>query len=183
MRQEWQESIAIAASPEEVYRYLADFPSHCEWAQTLERLERTRAGDVRGVGARYRAIEHQALQSDRGPQQPISARGGLRSQTSCEIRELLPGRRIAWHAHTLPRSGLRADLSFDLADKAEHGTLLTQRIVFHQPGLLRLIFRLILRATEEELVTKGAAQWSAGLRNIKTILEARKPPANQQTAA
>src|SRR5688572_5121223 len=113
MRQEWQESIAIAAAPEAVYRYLADFPRHCEWAQTLERLELTGAGDARGVGARYRAIERQALQSDRGPRQPIAARGGLRSRTGCEVRELIPGRRIAWHAHTLPRSGLRADLSFE----------------------------------------------------------------------
>lgn len=183
MRQEWHESITIAAAPEEVYRYLADFPRHCEWAQTLERLERTRAGDARGVGARFRAIERQALQSDRGPWQPVAARGGLRAHTGCEVRELVPGRRIAWHAYTRPRSGLRADLSFELTDEAEHGTLLTQRIVFHQPGPLRLIFRLVLRATEEELATKGAAQWSAGLRNIKAILESRSSHADRQTAA
>lgn len=183
MRQEWHDSIAIAAPPEEVYRYLADFPRHCEWAQTLERLTLTRAGDARGVGARFRAIERQALQSDRGPQQPIATRGGLRSRTGCEVRELVPGRRIAWHAYALPRIGLRAELSFELADEAGRGTLLTQRIVFHQPDPLRLVFRLILRATEEELATKGAAQWSAGLRNIKAILEARSPHPGRPAAA
>ena len=40
---EWQGSISIAAPPERVYRYLADFPRHGEWAQSVIELEQ--AGD------------------------------------------------------------------------------------------------------------------------------------------
>jgi uncharacterized protein YndB with AHSA1/START domain len=171
MRAEWQESITIDAPVETVYRYLADFPRHCEWAQTLERTEQIGPGDSRGVGARFRTIERQALQNDRGPLQPVTSTGGLRARTGCEIRELVPNRRIAWHAYTLPKTGLRSDLLFELAPATHGGTVLTQRIIFYQPAPLRLAFRLVLKASEEEMATKGVAQWEAGLRNIKAILE------------
>jgi hypothetical protein len=60
-----QGSIQIDAPLDQVYSYLADFPRHCEWAQTLERMEQIRAGDSAGVGAQYLTTEHQAMQADR----------------------------------------------------------------------------------------------------------------------
>lgn len=164
----WSGTVTIAAPPERVYAYLADFPRHAEWAQTVERLELLDRGDARGVGARYRTIERQAMQHDRQPFEPI--RRGMRVVTICEVRELTPQRRIAWHAHTSPKAlGLYADLSFELEALSDDGTRLTQHYRFHQPSPMVGIFRLIYGRDLDE---KGSAQWEAGLQNIKRILEA-----------
>ena len=163
----WQGSTQINAPVEQVYRYLADFPRHCEWAQTLERMEQIRVGDSTGIGARYLTIERQAMQADRKPYEQLTR--GMRVKTLCEVRELTPSRRIAWHAHTAPKAmGLYADLDFELAPAADGGTLLTQHYRFHQPPILVFMFKLMFSSNVE---AKGNAQWDASLRNIKAILE------------
>jgi uncharacterized protein YndB with AHSA1/START domain len=163
----WQGNIHIRVPVEQVYRYLADFPRHCEWAQTLERMEQIRAGNSAGVGTQYLTTERQAMQADRRPREALTR--GMRVKTICEIRELTPNRRIAWHAHTAPKaSGLYADLAFEFAPVEEGGTLLTQHYHFHQPAPVAFVFRLIYGRDIDE---KGYAQWAAGLRNIKAILE------------
>ena len=163
----WQGSVQINAPVEQVYRYLADFPHHCEWAQTLERLELIRPGDSAGVGARYLTFERQAMQADRKPYEPLTR--GMRVKTICEVRELTPNRRIAWHAHTAPKAmGLYADLDFELVPTADGGTLLTQHYRFHQPPVMVFMFKLMFGSNIE---AKGNAQWDASLRNIKAILE------------
>jgi uncharacterized protein YndB with AHSA1/START domain len=163
----WQSTIQIDAPVDQVYQYLADFPRHCDWAQTLEHMEQVRAGDSAGVGARYLTTERQAMQTDRKPYAALSS--GMRVKTMCEIRELTPNRRIAWHAHTVPQAmGLYADLAFELTPAAAGGTLLTQHYRFHQPALMVFMFKLIYG---RDLDQKGYAQWEAGLRNIKAILE------------
>jgi uncharacterized protein YndB with AHSA1/START domain len=163
----WQGTIRIDAPIDQVFSYLADFPRHCEWAQTLERMEQIRAGDSAGVGARYLTIERQAMQSDRKPREALTR--GMRVKTMCEVRELMLNRRIAWHAHTVPQAmGLFADLSFELTPDADGGVLLTQNYRFHQPGPMVLLFKLIFG---RDIAAKGFAQWEAGLSNIKAILE------------
>lgn len=167
MDMNWQGSIQINAPVERVYCYLADFPRHCEWAQTLERMEQVRVGDSTGVGARYLTTERQAMQADRRPREALIR--GMRVKTMCEVLELKPNRRIAWHAHTVPKAmGLYADLDFELTPTADGGTLLTQHYRFHQPAPAVFLFKLMFG---RDLETKGSAQWEASLRNIKIMLE------------
>lgn len=164
----WTGAITIAAPTEQVYAYLADFPRHIEWAQTLERLELLHPGDARGVGARYRTVERQAMQHDRKPFEQLKR--GMRVVTICEVRELMPNRRITWHAHTSPKMlGLYADLAFEFEPLTELSTRLSQHFFFHQPALMVGMFKLMYG---RDLDQKGYAQWEAGLRNIKLILEA-----------
>jgi uncharacterized protein YndB with AHSA1/START domain len=163
----WQGSIRINAPVEQVYRYLADFPCHCEWAKTLERMEQLRAGGSTGIGACYLTNERQAMQADRKPYERLTS--GMRVKTMCEVRELTPERRIAWHAHTVPKAmGLYANLDFELAPTEDGGTLLTQHYHFHQPAPMVLMFKLMFA---RDLAAKENAQWEASLRNIKAILE------------
>jgi hypothetical protein len=63
---------------------------------------------------------------------------------------------------------------------ADGGTLLTQHLRFHQPGPMVFLFKLMYG---RDLDQKGYAQWEAGLRNIKAILEegASSAPAPQTT--
>lgn len=163
----WQGDVQIAAPIGQVYRYLADFPRHSEWAQTVVRLELVRAGDGTGVGAQYLTTERQTLQADRKPREPLTK--GEPDQTLCEVRELMPNRRIAWHAHMLPDADPSADLDFDLA--AENGdTLLIQHQRLSVPDSMVAEMRRLFGSDVLELVYR---QWEAGLRNIKAILEER----------
>jgi uncharacterized membrane protein len=162
----WQNTIQINRPVEQVYTYLADFPRHCEWAQTLVRLEQIRPGDNHGIGAQYLTIERQAMQTNRKPGEELTQ--GMMAKTMCEIRELIPNRRIAWHAHFVPNVGTYADLSFELIPTANGGTELTQTSCFYQPAPIYFVFRLIFGSGLQQ---KARAQWDASLRNIKAILE------------
>lgn len=162
----WRQTIRIDAPVEEVYAYLADFPRHTEWAQTVVRLEKIADGGPSGTGARYKTTERQAFQTDRKPRQPLTK--GMKATTVCEVMELIPNRRISWRANPSPNFGIQANLSFDLAP-ANGGTDLTQAIHMRQGRFGSLIGKYLFRATPE----KADAQYAASLRNIKAILEER----------
>ena len=164
----WQGSVQIAAPIGQVYRYLTDFPRHSEWAQTVERLEWTRAGDATGVDAQYVTTERQTLQADRKPREPLT--NGEPDQTLCEVRELLPNRRIAWHSHMLPDADPSADLDFDLAAAENGDTLLIQHQRLSVPDS---IVAEMQRMFDSDVLELLYMQWEAGLRNIKAILEER----------
>jgi uncharacterized protein YndB with AHSA1/START domain len=168
----WQGTVDIAAPVERVYGYLADFPKHCEWAQTLERMEVVRPGGPDGMGTVYKSWERQAFQNDRKPKGPFP-KNASQGTTECEITEMKPNSRIAWHAHPVPVGmGVHADLAFDLEPDDNGGTRLTQTISMHQPWLVaNLMGRFAFKLAPEEMADKGKAQWQASLENIKTILE------------
>jgi uncharacterized protein YndB with AHSA1/START domain len=178
----WQGSIDIAAPPERVFTYLADFPRHCEWAQTLERMEQTRPGSV---GARYKTFERQAMQADRPPRGPMPAKA-FKGTTECEVTELTPNERIAWRAHPVPIGmGIHAELAFDIVPDGNGGTTLAQTIQMHEPWLASQLFSRLMRMNPATMEVKARAQWEASLRNIKAILEepdASKAKASQPNA-
>jgi hypothetical protein len=53
---EYETSIDIAAPPDEVYRYLADFWRHSEWSMSVAKLEQLTPGPI-GVGTEFKASE------------------------------------------------------------------------------------------------------------------------------
>ena len=167
----WEGAIQVAAPIESTYEYLADFPRHGEWAQSVERMELQQPGNAAGIGARYLTYERQALHDDRRPHQPLADRGGIRETSLAEVRELAPPRRIAWHAHAVPRRNIRADIAFDLAPTPGGGTTVTQRITLRLSLPALLLARLLLRVSPAVLRAKSEAQWRGSLRNIKAILE------------
>jgi uncharacterized protein YndB with AHSA1/START domain len=172
MDMNWQGSVDIAAPVDKVYAYLADFPKHCEWAQTLEAMEQTKPGDVRGVGAVYKTTERQALQADRPPRGPMPE-GAFKGTTECEVTELVPNSRIAWRAHPKPVGmGVHAEMSFDLKPVDPNTTHLVQNVKFHQAWLTDQIFRkIVFRKMMANAETKQEAQWQGSLNNIKAIME------------
>jgi hypothetical protein len=168
----WQGSVDIAAPVDKVYAYLADFPKHCEWAQTLESMELKKPGDANGVGAVYRTNEKQALQSDRPPRGPMPEKA-TKGTTECEVTELVPNSRIAWKAHPLPIGmGFHAELSFDLAPVDGNRTRLTQNVNFHGPTpIMKFFSKFLYKDSLANMESKQKAQYQAGLNNIKTIME------------
>ena len=176
MEPTWQGTIHVAVPIEDTYRYLADIPRHADWSQTVERQEQLKPGDARGVGAVYLTHERQAFQSDRQPHQPLTK--GFKAKTICEVRELEPNRRIAWHSHPKPRMGVQSDWIIELAPADDGGTLVTQSCRFQENAFARLLSKA-MRVTPE----KSAAQWNASLRNIKQVLEHGAGAARHSNAA
>lgn len=173
----YHQTITIRRPAAEVYAYLANFPRHVEWAQTLERLELTKAGDATGVGAQYLTYEKQSFQADRRPFGRIRQKVALRAQTLCEVRELIPGRRLAWHAHMIGDPRTHADWEIDLHDDGHGGTQLTQKVFFvfgPMPGWVGVLLLMEQRAFR---------QFDAGLHNIKLILEGQAQPTEQAAPA
>lgn len=162
MRLHWQNSIDVSIPVEQVYAKLADFERHAEWSRTLQRMEKVRDGDGRGVGARY--ITHERVEF------PPKDGGKSRSstmRTMCEVRELVPNRRIAWHAHPIPRLG-SAELSFDLAPTMGDGTRITQTVREYYPLPIALMIRLRYNVTEDGI----HQQFDRNLLTLKETLEA-----------
>jgi hypothetical protein len=159
----WSNSIQIHRPVAQVYAYLADFPRHAEWAQTVVRLEKIRDGDSSGVGAEYLTHERQAMQTDRKPGEPLKK--GMKAKTVCAVRALEPHQRIAWHSHLTMIKSTYADWEFRLESDGNGGTRLTQEGKFHFSPLSQGLGRLL------DMERKALAQFDAGLQNIKLILE------------
>lgn len=165
MNIKFHKTIQIHCPVDQVYTYLADFPRHVEWAQTLDRMELVRQGDKHGAGAQYRTYERQAMQRDRQPGEKLTK--GLRAVTLCTVDEVIPQQRIQWHAHSVPKM-LRNTLLFEFAPDNNGGMLLTQKMDFHIPAVPTFLFHLMFGRNLQE---KAAAQAEAGLHNIKMIME------------
>ncbi len=165
----WQGEIYIAAPYDTVYAYLADFTRHAEWAQTIERLELIKPGGDDGVGAQYHTFERQGMQSNRAPGEPITQ--GFPVETICEVRNLSPCYRIAWRAHSARKPTMSSELSFDLTGDPAGGTRLLQRIAVHTTKPYDMLDKLRNQTDPVVLRAQLRAQWDAGLRNIKEILE------------
>ena len=161
----WTGTVTIAAPIERVYAYLADFPRHAEWAQSVQQLTVVEVGDTQGVGTIYRTAERQGWQADRRPFTALTS--GVPGDTMCKVVELTPNRRIAWHSWA-PVPGVRheGDFAFELAALPD-GTRLTQTARLSDNWLGDLVSRLMFKTTE----AKAHAQWEASLRNIKLVLE------------
>ncbi|MFN8515080.1 MAG: SRPBCC family protein [Chloroflexia bacterium] len=170
MEVNWEGTIEVAAPVETAYRYLADLPRHREWAQSVERLELQRPGDVDGVGACYLTYERQGLQDDRRPHEEIGGRAGIVEKSLVEMRELVPNRRVALQAHSVPRKNIRVEIAFEFAPLTGGGTRVTQRIAMKMSPTAVLLARLLLRVGPAELRAKTEAQWRASLENVRVVL-------------
>ena len=166
----WQDTIFVKSSAEQVFRYLADFSRHSEWAQTLERVEQIDAGGPLGVGAQYQELERQAWQTNRGPREPLTT--GAQEKTLCEVQEVIPPHRIAWRARSLSKVGsVFAEYAFGFAPDPKGGTWLTQTVSFHTNKTADYRYRLAYKAKPEQIEQMARAQWEASLNNIKVIME------------
>jgi uncharacterized protein YndB with AHSA1/START domain len=160
MRLHWQDSIEVPIPVEQVYETLSNFERHPDWSRSIERMEKVRDGDARGVGTRY--ITHERIEF------PPKNGGKPKSstmRTMCEVRDLVPNRRIAWHAHPMPRRG-SAELSFDLAPAPDGGTRITQTVQEYYPLPIEIMIRVLYDVTEDGI----RKQLDRGLLTLKDTL-------------
>jgi hypothetical protein len=86
----------------------------------------------------------------------------------CEVLELVPNRRVAWHFWA-PVPGVRHEgwFSFEI-EPAPGGARVVQTARLSDNWLGNIVSRLVFRTTPP----KAHAQWEASLRNLKSILDA-----------
>jgi uncharacterized membrane protein len=166
MSKEWTGSVRINAPVEAVYAYLADFARLPEWDAATMRVERKKAGDASGVGAAYRVYEHLKL--------PGKDKAGLAER---EVRELVPNRRIAWHAHPVPRMGVSLDCAFEF-ERDGDGTRLTETVQVNMPAIVDKMQHAVFRSLDDQ----QRAQWQENLARIKANVEQGAPAAAPELA-
>jgi uncharacterized membrane protein len=170
----WQSSIQIHTPIERLYTYLADFPRHAEWAQSVQQLTATKPGAADGTGTIYRTAERQNWQDSRKPFAPLTE--GIAGDTFCQIVALIPYHTITWRSW-VPYPGVThaGEYQFQL-NAVSDGTQLTQQIYLYDNWIGDLISRHVFKTTEP----KAFAQWQASLMNIKRIMEGTKGVATNE---
>jgi len=104
-------SIDIAAAPEKVFRYLADFARHGEWSMSVTTLEQITPSPI-GVGTEFKS-------SETLPQEFVSF---------AKITALDEPTRIAWES--TDHQVFRTNWEFEISPNAA-GTHLTQQVTFY----------------------------------------------------
>ena len=140
-----ESAIDIAAPPQRVYEYLADFPRHPEWSTGVKELVPVGKGPV-AVGTELKAVEE------------VPAR--FTSHT--RITALEPPQRIAWESW----DGRTAKVKWAFELSSQNGrTHLVQRARVEPTSLMG---RILLAAMRKRQIPKENAQ---SLAQIKANLE------------
>ena len=142
----WQNevSVDIAAAPEKVYRYLADFARHSEWSMSVAKIEQVTPGPI-GVGTEFKS-------SETLPQEFVSY---------AKITALEAPTRVAWES--TDHQVFRTNWEFEISSNAG-GTHLVQRVTFYPISSFGSEFLLIRKLQVETENIKS-------LNRIKAILE------------
>lgn len=139
-----QVSIAIAAPPEKVFRYLADFARHGEWSMSVTALEKITSGPI-AVGTEFKSHETIPIEFD----------------SFARVTALDAPTRIAWES--TDHKVFRTVWEFEIHASAG-GTHLIQRVTFYPISDMGNEF-LPIRQQQVEPENR------ASLERIKRILE------------
>lgn len=142
-----QVSIEIAASPEKVFQYLADFARHGEWSMSVTTLEQLTPGPL-GVGTEFKSHETIPIEFD----------------SFARITALDAPTRIGWES--TDHQVFRTVWDFEMHPR-ERGTHLAQQVTFYPISDLGNEF-LPIRQQQVE------PENLASLGRIKQILETAK---------
>jgi len=142
----WKNEVAIdiAAPPDKVFRYLADFSRHSEWSMSVAKIEQMTPDEI-GVGSEFKASEEL-------PQKLVSF---------ARITALDAPKRLAWES--TDHQVFRTKWEFVLSPK-KGGTHLVQRVTFHAIGAFG---KKILSMRKEQVPSEN----SQSLKRLKENLE------------
>lgn len=143
----FEQQITINKPPEEVFKYLADFPRHSEWAAHPLSLTQASSGSV-GVGTMYESVGHMM---------------GKDFHDHVKVTELTPSSRIAFEVES-GKNYLR--YYFDLRPQAGGTTQLIRGVEAMKMGFPFVIIAPILAITGQ--FAKGVRE---DLERIKARLE------------
>ena len=167
MATEWKGTVHVDAPVAEVYDYLADFSRLPEWDETVTKVKVEDDGEADGTGAKWRTYERlSSLKSDRD-RKPVFDLENNVGVAMREVRELVPGQRVAWHSYMMPRIGITSDCRFELTG-GPNGTEVTFFVKMNVISVIDTLAKKVFRSLED----KQEGQWQRSLEAIKTRLEA-----------
>lgn len=163
MKKAWEHSVLIDAPVDQVFTQVADFNRHVDWDHFTRKVELSKSGDARGVGAEWKVYEKLGLFS-LGESRPEPK--NLTGLAKRLVREVSPNQRVAWHTHPIPNVGISADISYDFASEGNK-TRVTFTSVVAVPGMMETVGRLVLR----NLDTRQHNQWQEAVERLKEVAE------------
>jgi hypothetical protein len=83
-----------------------------------------------------------------------------------EVRHVMPGKKIVWHTHPVPKVGVSAEFTIELIPENE-GTLVRQVVDLHVPGVMNVV-GLVLAPKRDKL---QQAAWQRNLDQLKQVVE------------
>ena len=166
MQKLWEGSVHIDAPVDQVFPYLADFYRHPEWDRATVKVEKMKEGDSSGVGAEWRIHETFDLFSLGPAGSDVKKGTGLVKRV---VREVVPNRKVEWHAHPIPRLGVTADYLFRV-EPERGGTKVTQQVTFNVPGVLDAVARVVAR----NLDTNLRQIWPRNLQQLESLVTEKK---------
>jgi uncharacterized membrane protein len=169
MQKLWEGSVHIDAPVDQVFPYLADFYRHPEWDRATIKVEKMKEGDTNGAGAEWRIHETFDLFSLGLKEADVKRGTGLVKRV---VREVVPNRKVEWHAHPIPRLGVTAEYLFRV-EPERGGTKVTQQVTFNVPGIVDAVARVIAR----NLDTNLRQIWPRNLQQLETLVTQEKHPA------
>jgi uncharacterized membrane protein len=169
MQKLWEGSVHIDAPVDQVFPYLADFYRHPEWDRATIKVEKMKEGDRNGAGAEWRIHETFDLFSLGLKEADVKRGTGLVKRV---VREVVPNRKVEWHAHPIPRLGVTAEYLFRV-EPERGGTKVTQQVTFNVPGIVDAVARVIAR----NLDTNLRQIWPRNLQQLETLVTQQKHPA------
>jgi hypothetical protein len=163
MQKYWEGSVHVNASVEEVWSYVADFNRHPEWDGFTKEISLAKSGDEFGVGSEWKVREHLGMLKSDGKKNWLDH--GV-APAKREVRHVVPGTKIVWHTHPVPKIGVSAEFTVELIAEAG-GTLVREQVDLHVPAVMDVVGR-VLAPKRDEL---QQAAWQKNLDNLKKVAE------------
>jgi uncharacterized membrane protein len=168
MQKLWEGSVHIDAPVGQVFPYLADFYRHPEWDRLTLKVEKTKDGDSSGAGAEWRIHETCDLFSLGPPGAHVKQGTGLAKRV---VKEVVPNKTVAWHAHPIPKLGISTDYLYQVESDGD-GTKVTQRVTVNVPGVLDKVARLVAKNLDSNL----RQIWPQSLQRLETLVTRETRP-------
>jgi uncharacterized membrane protein len=163
MQKYWEGSVHVDASAEEVWAYVADFNRHPEWDTFTKEISLAKAGDENGVGSEWKVREHLGMLKSEGNKSWLDH--GV-APARREVRHVVPGQKIVWHTHPVPKISVSAEFTVELIPE-NGGTLVRELVNLHVPGVMDVVGHVL--APKRDRIQQAA--WQKNLDQLKQAVE------------
>lgn len=163
MQKLWEGSVHVDAPAADVWAYVADFNRHPEWDAFTKEISLAKAGDELGVGSEWKVREPLGMLKSDGNKNWLE-HGAAPARR--QVRHVIPGQKIVWYTHPVPKVGVDAEVTFELIPDG-NGTLVRQAIELRVPGVMDVVGRVL--APKRDQLLEGA--WQKNLDQLKNVVE------------
>jgi uncharacterized membrane protein len=163
MQKYWEGSVHIEAPVDEVWAYVSDFNRHPEWDGFTKEVSLAKPGDALGVGSEWKVKEPLGMLKSDGNKNWLDH--GV-APARREVRHIVPGQKIVWHTHPVPKVGVNAEFTIELIAEGP-GTLVRELVEVSVPGVVDVVGRVLV--PKRDKIQQAA--WQKNLDQLKQVVE------------